>query len=521
MQKSDGFYITDQHQRILDTIVPYTNGLASFDFIPADSVDYFLKVKYTNSEPQLIRFPEIADSGFSIKTEVLGSKLICHIAKTPGLSAHDEKFYFKIISENEFTLGTQFLKNESDTQTVKIPLSWSDKGILHAVLMTTKHDILQYSSLYYVSPLINIELPIKLDKKQYTRRELITGKIIAIPGSSFDTAFLTVSVVKSGTTEDFADTLPWQYIENPRYAVDFFSGKKISSEIHHQLEIASILKNPVVFNTINRRVHKGALDLVYLPEFREVIVSGSVRDKKTGMPVEGASVYSTVLFHDFQLHGSETGSDGSFIFSLNNLTGNHDLYFCTRPKGEQEQEILINSDFSNDFPDVSDAFRPPDSSSARFIEELWTNLQLSRHFPDDSAVQCSPHKQLPFLFGEEMITKKLDDYISLGSMKEVFNEIIPFVKLKETDGHYQLSVFNTRTEMIFHNPLILLDNIPFIDPDEIMKIHPSLIDNIGVIDKVYVLGNNVFQGVISVTTKTVILPGSASLQAAYLPNTRH
>ena len=501
MKRADAFYITDQHQRILDTILPCTNGLASFDFIPADSVDYYLKVKYTNSEPQLIRFPEIADSGFSMQTEVSGSQLLCHIKNTPGLMAQYENLYFQLVSENVFELGTCILTSVSDTQTVKISLSWPPEGIYHAVLMSNKRDILQYSSFYNLNPKMKIELPIKLDKKQYTRRELIVGKIDEIHGSPFDTAFLTVAVVKSGTIENYDKKLPWQYIENPGFAGDLFLSKKISPEILRQLEIAFILKGPDLFNAINQRVHQGMPEMVYLPEFRGVTVSGYVGEKKKGAPVAGTPVYSSVLFGDFQIHGTRTREDGSFVFSLNNLAGNQDLYFYAGQNGEQEQEILINSDFSNDFPDVSDAFRLPDSSSSQLIEEMWTNLQVSKNFPDASAVQNNRKKQLPFLFGEEMITIRLDDYIPLVSMREVFNEIIPFVKLTETDGHYRFSVFNTRTEMIFRDPLILLDHIPFIDPDEIMKIHPSLVDNVGVIDNVYVIGNNVFQGVISINTK--------------------
>jgi hypothetical protein len=87
-------------------------------------------------------------------------------------------------------------------------------------------------------------------------------------------------------------------------------------------------------------------------------------------------------------------------------------------------------------------------------------------------------------------------------MKEVFDEIIPFVKLKETDGHFRFSVFDKETEMLFRDPLILLDHIPVSDPDEIMKIHPSLVYSVGVITRVYVLGSNTFQGVISIQSKT-------------------
>jgi len=501
MKSVDAFYITDQHLKILDTIFPYTNGLAGFEFIPADSVDYYLKVKFTNSESQFIRFPEIADSGFSIQTEVLGSNLIYHIKNTPGLMAQYEKLYFQLVSENVFELGTSILKSVSDTQTVKIQLSWRPEGIFHVVLMSTNRDVLQYSTFYNLNPIKKIELPIKLDKYTYAQRELIVGKIDAIQGSPFDTAFLTVAVVKSGTIENCDKKLPWQYIENPGLAGDLFLSKKISPEIQNQLEIAFILKGPDLFKAINQRVHQGMPEMVYLPEFRDVTVSGYVREKKNGAPVAGTPVYSSVLFGDFQIHGTRAGEDGSFVFSLNNLAGNQDLYFYAGQSGELEQEILINSDFSNDFPDVSNAFRPPDSSSARLIEEMWTDLQVAQHFPDVSAAQDNLKKQLPFLFGEEMITIRLGDYIPLGSMREVFNEIVPFVKLKETNGHYRFSVFNTRSEMLFQDPLILLDHIPFIDPDEIMKIHPSLVDNIDVIDHVYVLGDNVFQGVISINTK--------------------
>jgi hypothetical protein len=502
LPRANAFYITNEHQKILDSIYPYANGLAGFDFIPADSVDYYLKVQYTNSESQLIRFPEIAGSGFSMQTEVSGSNLFCIIKSTPGLRAQYEKLYFQLVSENVFELGTHVLTSVSDTQTVKIPLSWRSEGINHAVLMSDQRDVLQYRCFYYLNPKNKIELPIKLDKNTYTPRELIAGKIDVIHNSYLDTVFLTVAVVKSGTIENFDGVLPWKFIENPGFAADLFISKKLNPEIHRQLEIAYILKGPDIGKKINQSVHQGMPEMVYMPELRDVTVSGYIREKESGAPISGKPVFSSVLFGDFQVHGSTTSDDGSFVFTLNNLTGDQDLYVYAGQSGELEQEILINSGFSNDFPNVSDAFHPPDSSSAQLIEEMWTELQVTKHFPHDSAVQYNWNKSLPFLFGKEMITIRLDDYISLTSMKEVFTEIIPFVKLRETDGHYRFSVFNTRTEMLFRDPLIILDHIPFINPDEIMKIHPSMVDNIGVIDKVYVLGDNVFQGVISINTRT-------------------
>jgi len=46
-----------------------------------------------------------------------------------------------------------------------------------------------------------------------------------------------------------------------------------------------------------------------------------------------------------------------------------------------------------------------------------------------------------------------------------------------------------------------LDHITLPNPDELIKIHPSLVSQIGVVTSVYALGNNIFHGVISIETK--------------------
>jgi hypothetical protein len=96
----------------------------------------------------------------------------------------------------------------------------------------------------------------------------------------------------------------------------------------------------------------------------------------------------------------------------------------------------------------------------------------------------------------------MDDYINLKSMKEVFTEIIPVVKVRKSGNRQKLIVTDDHANFLPGSPLLLIDNMPVFDPDKVMQIHPSQVEKIEVINKVYVLGDQAINGIIMIFTKT-------------------
>ncbi len=54
--------------------------------------------------------------------------------------------------------------------------------------------------------------------------------------------------------------------------------------------------------------------LKYLPDIRDVSLSGKLIDKNTREPIKGKDIYLSVLFNNPQLHVYKTNYEGDFIF---------------------------------------------------------------------------------------------------------------------------------------------------------------------------------------------------------------
>lgn len=243
-------------------------------------------------------------------------------------------------------------------------------------------------------------------------------------------------------------------------------------------------------------------DLNFVPEVRDISISGIVREKESQKPLSGIQVFISVLGENPQFHIYKTNPRGEFLFSLNQVSGELDVCLCTEKTGEPDLEILINKDFVSSYPDVPDIPLNIDTSRQQLLEDMFINYQLSKQFlKKDSLPDYTPQLS-PFIFGETYMTIVLDDYIPLPDLETVMKELVPPVKIKKRKGDYFLSVYHADRGLMFENPLVLVDNIVIFDINELMKIHPSLIEKIEVIKETHQYGDYVLRGIVSITTIT-------------------
>ena len=59
-------------------------------------------------------------------------------------------------------------------------------------------------------------------------------------------------------------------------------------------------------------------------------------------------------------------------------------------------------------------------------------------------------------------------------MEEMFLEIIPGTRARKKKGNWELQVFKEASASYDKNPLVLVDNLPVFDINEVMKINMYL-----------------------------------------------
>jgi hypothetical protein len=243
----------------------------------------------------------------------------------------------------------------------------------------------------------------------------------------------------------------------------------------------------------------------WIPEIRGLTLSGMIQRKSSKEPVGDIYCLTSVIGEEPQLHLAKTHTDGTFVFSYNDLQGKKNMFVAIRNNEDKDLEILINKDFSTGFPEVTSVPLPFDEDQHAFFEELFVNAQLNRAFE-------LPYKKnayegegtLPPMFnvGSPDLVVKVKDFIDIPNMTEVFRELVPSVSVKGKIGNRKLNVFDKEVFKDYDDPVVLLDNVPVNDIEKLLELNPAKMKAIEVYNSNYLLGDYLLGGIISVKTNT-------------------
>jgi hypothetical protein len=243
-------------------------------------------------------------------------------------------------------------------------------------------------------------------------------------------------------------------------------------------------------------------DDYWLPETRGIAIRGVVRHYQTLKPEPSCDVYVAAIGKEPQLHVYRTSQNGEFIFTLKHVTGIQNLFLCVDSEHENELEILVNSDFVNNYEAFYTTPTILDTSFRKFIQDLYINAQLEAYKNARDTIQVLPKNYTPIRFPEPSASILLDDYIALPTLREVINEIVPFVKVQKKRDIFSLEVLDPLTNQLYGDPLILFDNLPVFNVTELIKTNPELIKRISVINSTYVYGEHLFRGIVFFESNT-------------------
>lgn len=310
------------------------------------------------------------------------------------------------------------------------------------------------------------DIQIETDKNRFVTRDNVTAHISVKNNSITDLPVVSVAVIKFGTK-----------LENQNY-------------IHKDFLVEQM-------NNVQTPSMK------YIPEIRSLTISGILLSKETQQPVSDKNIFLSVPFNYPQLHVSKSKENGSFIFTLNNIQGINDIFLCPENAEDDNYEILISNPFESEIPNFGEIPAFVDSSAIELINEMYVNAQISQKFhskPEEKSLQRE--RKSTFNIDNGKSTTLLSDFVTLKNMEELFTEIVPTAKYRKNREQYSFAIFDSKGNIISENPLILLDKIPVFDAVKIMELDISLIEKVEVINRNYILGENTFNGVIMLTTKT-------------------
>lgn len=478
----------------LATVKIFENGLGEFTILPKLNEEAWMKIALKSGDSTFIKLGRAKNSGLvlNFNAEKKSANFFSQ-GEYAGLNLN-----FCLFNQHfEEIFHKKIILNHSHT---KINLSdiAIEEGVNYIVLKDIGDNVISVAP-FYVSPLKTNIINISLNQF-YGKREKAEIEISDI----YDGELIFYSVVKKGLFCQEEKNLLMEFVFNPLLLNSNYEKiNDFSDLIKQQIELSFIF-NQKTFNSIEfkKKFLNTNNNRKRLPEIRDLSISGTIKNRTNGEPLSGKLIFASVLGNQPQLHSYQSDENGNFIFSLNQLEGIKDVALTVGSADSLDIEIVVLSDFSMRFPAFRDFPLQLNSSQKHTLEEMYRNQQVGYKFEELVLSKEQNIDTLPFPFQDVQTSIVLNNFIELPTMQEVFNEIVTYVNVRKRGGRFYLNVLNATSETIYNQPLILIDNLPVFNIDEVMKIKPSLVEKIDVITKPYSLGEMNFDGIIMITTKT-------------------
>ncbi len=251
-----------------------------------------------------------------------------------------------------------------------------------------------------------------------------------------------------------------------------------------------------------RKIEIQAKDIVYLPDFRGIRLTGKLEDPY------GALQEARIII-------SEPGPGTSIESTLSDTGGS--FHFLLEPK-EGERDIIFTLPVNNAILKLEESFwnglrNPPvqqelsfDNSVADYLEEKFFHLQLQHQFNQENFRQDDQlngdMKDNERFYHHPPHVIMMDDYVLLDSLPEYFYELVPSVKFSFTRGQYDIRVTDKVNSSYFEeNPGVFIDGVLYSDYNQIARIPVFEINSISVLPELYFYHDFSFGGIIDVHTK--------------------
>lgn len=363
-----------------------------------------------------------------------------------------------------------------------------------ASIILTDESGTRYSERWvYNEPRQAINLIIEPDKKNYSAREKVKIDITAVDalGRPVESDLL-ISAVNLVTMPARENILP----EDLQ-----FTGLQ---EINSKAGICSI-NDQLIFmqNRAGLIAGKNGLQKqVYLPEPDGHIISGAIRNTVSGDPLRKENIVLSFVGNTALCRFTKTDEEGRFVFvSLED--GVRELVI--QPLSPDLDDYYVELD--NPFPETFSKTNPPafslDTGMLELINKAVISMQVKMIY--DPLMPEKPgalKKAAPKdFYGLPDHTTKMSTFIQLISIREAIKEIVPGAVTTSRKGKTVINTIYKQNDQIeLRDPLVIVDGVPVLDHEKVLKIKGDKIEKIDVLSDTYYISDIELGGVIDITT---------------------
>ena len=442
--------------------------------------------------------------GFTVNRKLPGILSLIISTNQKYRSTNNNLFYLFIQTHGIADLVRAELLT-GDTTSIAIPDNMLSPGINQITLFDLRGFPVCERYVYTPSG-TNNEMSVRSDDSTGIRKKVsleIDMKLIDKASNSNSQLSISVSPVEDYRSGTGLNSFLLLGSEFGILKADPVKNKDISDLSGHRVDsiLATVHSNwidwqKMVLQEVNKPVHGFETD--------KQVLSGTLLGGSAGNSVSDKYIFLSVPGKIPVFQYARTDSDGNFSFRLHVDESVNDLIIQPE-KAEQNQNIKIESSFSDNFlkqVNLTDTVstRIPtyiaDWSAAYQVRKIYGTVSTGPALPPFSAPLI--HKRF---YGKPDVEIKLEDYIKLPVMQEVFFELITGAFLKEKKSDFEITIADPVDNRIYDNPpVLMIDGVIIKDPAEIANLDPELVEEIDVERERYMVGEYLFYGIVNVIT---------------------
>ncbi len=248
------------------------------------------------------------------------------------------------------------------------------------------------------------------------------------------------------------------------------------------------------------------------PEYDGEVMTGHVSgiDSRSISSLRGREVFLSSPGDGNDTYCGRIDSLGRVKFFTNNIYGHRDMV-CQTDYDHRGESTIFHIEMEDPF--VGQAGRigtlPISGCISDDLSARGTAMQIGRRFDGEDLTELLPVRENR-LFGEEIVTYRLDDYTRFPTMAETFTEIIGQVRLRNSsEGKMiQVRLRGTAKQLYYGEDasLVMVDGVPVFDHSKIMEYDPYLVRTIDICPYTYWISGHRYDGIVNFVTFAANLP---------------
>jgi len=483
-----------------DTIVAFSPGkfgIGHFLFTPAEKEKYRAVMKDPQGVSSAHPFPEVNGSGYVM--QLRDSAAFLQVSVTSKNTSGRNVFLF--VHARQITAFAERQPIRNNRASFILNKKDLPEGISHFTLF---NDAMQpmCERLYFTYPQKVLEIDVASSQKVYSFRKKVSISLLTKKGAGIaSSANLSLSVYKIDSLSTVKPMGIYPYL----WLASDLTGTLESPEYYFNNSADTEAMDNLMLTHGWRRfdwkeVFENRKAYAFLPEVNGHIIHGVVT--KDQEKQQGVFTYLGSPGKIIRAYGAWSNEQGDVRFEIKDFYGPRKIILQTQTDSSQSLQVKIENPFSTLMnAEKMLLFRLNENtandllsrSMAMQVQDIYYYERFGDHF-------LKPTVDSMAFYGKADDTYYLDDYTRFPVMEEVMREYVPGVFVRKRKDGFHFIVVNAFGGVLQGDPMVLVDGVPVLRVNDVMKMDPLRVQKLEVVKRQYFLGQAVFSGIVSYST---------------------